>query len=307
MNQTKFDSLTEFLQTEVKPNGLVTVVDNGIPIDILVHPSPGSHTGLVLFHGAIDPKFTLPVFQGGGVTSPIKTNRIFISDPTLAIAGDNQFDGGGLTLGWHAGNYRQPNLQDTITKIIKKLFELLDVKKPVFHGISGGGFAALYYGAQFYDSVIVPCNPQTDIKHYLDWAVARWANVAFGVDINAEDPLRQVPRHIVTNVAPLYAVPVNGKVLFMQNSDDELHIEEHLKPFAARLFPTNEAYLLLDYWGPRHAQAPKELFTAVLQAAVDGAQPKYLEDLGFEKLDRSFVYSSVDTPLALALEIGEQD
>lgn len=282
--RVQFHNLEAFLLTDSLPNDsvLLTVNVNGLPIDILVYAHPESRSGLVMFHGAIDSKFTLPVFQGGGVTAGIPTNRIFISDPTLAITGDPSIDGG-LTLGWHAGNYRQPDLQDTLTRIIRKLFELLSVQLPVFHGISGGGFAALYYAAQFRGSIAIPTNPQTNIKHYLDWAVLRWANIGFGISPNSSNPLAVMPSTVTTNVISLYSEPIDVKVLYMQNSDDHLHIERHLTPFSHAKLPSNDSWLLLDYWGPRHAQAPKELFAQVLTAAVDGAKDTDLESLGFTR------------------------
>lgn len=279
-----FKSVDEFLNADIVPSGLITIVHNCVPIDILYHPGAGSDQALFMFHGAVDQKFTLPVFQGGGVTAGLKVHRIFISDPTLAISADDEFDKG-LTLGWHSGNYRQTDLQSVITKIINKIINFVQAKRPVFHGISGGGFAALYYGAQFDDSIIVPINPQTEIERYLDWAVARWANIAFGIPESAERPISCIPNSIEVNVQPIFEKSLNTIILYMQNSDDHLHIDEHMVPFMRRVCPEIPFLLLKDYWGPRHSQPPKEVMSNALTAALSPSPIEAAKLLHFSSIN----------------------
>lgn len=281
-SQTVFTSLREFLNADVIPAGGLTIVHNGIPIDILFLPGNGASSGLFMFHGAVPFDFTLPIFQGGGVTASLNTHRIFISDPTLAVSGDSEFDKG-LTLSWYAGNYRQPDLQGVIGEIIRKFAVALELKRSVFYGISGGGFASLYFGSKVPGSVIVAINPQTIIENYLSWAVQRFANIAFGVKNGLEFPTKELPSHIVTDVREIFSLPVDTTVLYMQNSDDQLHINDHLRPFLAAVHPAVRVELLMDYWGPRHTQAPKELMTAVLDMAIKGEIETQSGVLGFGK------------------------
>lgn len=279
---TVFSSLGEFLEAQHIPSGMIVVVHNGLPIDILFHRGPAdSGNGLFLFHGAIEQKFTLPVFQGGGLTAGLNAHRIFIADPSLAITGDDEFDGG-LTLGWHAGNYRQPDLQYVTTRIIHKFVDSLKITLPAFYGISGGGFASLYYGAQVPGSVIVPINPQTSIRKYVEWAVDRWANIGFGIDVSQGDVMSRLPGSVCHDIIPLYQQGRDCRILYMQNSDDGLHQTEHMVPFLSAKSATIPFFLIEDYWGPRHTQPPKELMTAVLQHIFDAGQDADGARLGFQ-------------------------
>ncbi|MEJ5998049.1 hypothetical protein [Corynebacterium sp. H130] len=285
-NNTVFQSLAEFLVSDSLSEGVITVVHNGLPIDFLYRPVAKSDQALFIYHGAVDIKFTLPVFQGGGVSANVNCHRIFFSDPSLTISGDKEIDGG-LTLSWHAGNYRVPNLQDIHTKIIRKILELLNVKVPIFHGISGGGYASLVQGSRFDGSIVIPCNAQTDISKFYDWPIERYANIAFGIPKGTKYPVSEFPSEVTSEVRSIYANRVNCTVFYMQNDQDALHIKWHMLPFFDELLPTNEVYLLLDYWGPGHTQAPKELFSSVLEASISPDVVEEMKSLGFKKISGS--------------------
>src|SRR5699024_7632468 len=170
---TEFSSIREFLSSEMVPAGISTVLVGGIPLDILVSPSAHtSGTTVFFFHGAIEPHFTLPILSGLGISRDLLVNRVFLSDPSLVL--DDK-----LMLSWYAGNGYQPTLQSDLVKIIAKVSGNLNSERLVFFGGSGGGFAALYYGSYFDDSVVITFNPQTDIKRYHARVVSDYIEKAF--------------------------------------------------------------------------------------------------------------------------------
>lgn len=118
---TEFASTENFLAAESIPAGISTIWENGLPIDLLVSPAESSTT-IFFFHGAIERHFTLPVLSGLGISGAVNANRVFVSDPSLVLDED-------LMLAWYAGNSQQPNLQEVLTVVLRKIAEKLDSKK----------------------------------------------------------------------------------------------------------------------------------------------------------------------------------
>lgn len=254
----EYASLGEFLTADTYPAGVLTVMHNGIPIDVWNSPR-GHDVTTVFFHAAItSPTTRLPMFTGGGISAAIPTNRVFIADPTLYV-------GETTKLAWFAGNQHQPDLQSVIVQILRALIP--EEQRVVFFGASGGGYAALYYSTFFPGSTAIPVNPQTDIAAYLPAFITRWLTSAWGRD--GEDDLSTVPA--VTSVVPMYAEPVANRVWYVQNPGDSFHVEGHYGPFMAALDPGNDVQPVLIDGGPGHVPPPKETLTELLAAAASGA------------------------------------
>src|SRR5699024_1872257 len=137
-------------------------------------------------------------------------NRVFVSDPSLVLDED-------LMLAWYAGNSHQPNLQEILTDVLRKIAEDLESKKVVFFGGSGGGFASLYFAGQFENSLALVFNPQTNIAKYSERAVRAFAMKSFGVREDTTAPLAHLPPEVVTDVCELYKTPRRTTLVYLQN------------------------------------------------------------------------------------------
>jgi len=272
---TEFASTENFLAAKSVPAGISTIWVNGLPIDLLVNPAE-SDTTIFFFHGTIERHFTLPVLSGLGISGAVNANRVFVSDPSLVL--DET-----LMLAWYAGNHHQPNLQEVLTNILRKIAESLGSKKVVFFGGSGGGFASLYFASQFENSLALVFNPQTDIAKYSERAVRDFAKKSFGVESETTNPLANLPSEVVTDVCDIYTIPTPATVAYLQNQKDTVHVETHLGPFLDSLHAETDLLLLKEPWRDGHSPPPKQLLSQVLDLAASSAD--WVEDfssIGFD-------------------------
>lgn len=257
---SEYSSLTDFLENSTIRAGISTIRSGGVPIDLLISPGT-SDTTIFFFHGAIERHFTLPVLSGLGISGGIEANRVFISDPSLAL--DD-----GLLLAWYAGNHKQPDLQRDLLRIFKRIVANYKTNKIVFFGGSGGGFASLYFASHFQDSLALVFNPQTNIAKYSKRAVRDFAKKAFQLDVNHSDPLSQLPPKVVSDLSEYYKKPRDIKIAYLQNLNDQTHIESHLLPFCDKIHSKNELLLLKKPWQNGHSPPPKSILTQALNLAV---------------------------------------
>lgn len=251
-----FSSVTNFLDAKTVSAGISTIHSGGLPIDILVSPAK-SNTTIFFFHGAIEPHFTLPVLSGLGISGGLEANRVFVSDPSLTLDED-------LMLAWYAGNYKQPDLQQSLVSVFRKILETLRSDRAVFFGGSGGGFASLYFASRFDNSLAVVFNPQTIIANYAERPVRDFTEKAFHLPHGLELPLNSLPSHIITNICDIYKKPIYTTIIYMQNSNDSLHLQLHLAPFLEALHPENKLLLMNEPWREGHSPPPKKVLTRVL-------------------------------------------
>lgn len=269
-----YSSVTNFLNAETVPSGISTIISGGLPIDILVSPK-NSDTTVFFFHGAIEPHFTLPVLSGLGISGGLEANRVFVSDPSLTL--DET-----LWLSWYAGNYKQPDLQQSLTNIFRKIVSSLGSTRTIFFGGSGGGFASLFFARHFEDSLALVFNPQINIASYAERAVRDFVEKAFQVPQGTDDPLSQLPAEIVTNLCEIYDKPTGSKIAYLQNKNDSSHLQLHLSPFVEAVHPDTELFLMTKPWRDGHTPPPKELLTEVLNLAVSS------DDWGFDFVSIGF-------------------
>ena len=274
---SEFSSVTNFLNTKAVPPGISTIYSGGVPIDLLVSPG-SSNTTIFFFHGAIERDFTLPVLSGLGISGGLEANRVFVSDPSLTL--DNT-----LMLSWYAGNHQQPDLQQSLVQIFKKIAESLGSDRTVFFGGSGGGFASLFYASHFRNSLALVFNPQTDIAMYSERAVRDFAEKAFTIPPNRDDPLSELPSQVIVDLRQIYSEPKDTKIAYLQNSNDASHIEHHLRPFTEALHPDTEFFLLNEPWQDGHSPPPKDLLAKLLNLAASADNwHQELTGIGFAKL-----------------------
>lgn len=271
---TEFDSTQDFLDSDSVPAGISTIYEGNLPIDLLVSPA-GSDTTIFFFHGAIDNHFTLPVLSGLGISGGVAANRVFISDPSLIL--DKQ-----LLLSWYAGNYFQPNLQQQLIKIFRKITSHLGSERNVFFGGSGGGFASLFFAHHCDDSLALVFNPQTSIENYNPRAVNAFAEKAFGIEPALSTPTSQLPAQVIHNLCTLYSSPTTATVAYMQNSNDKEHMQNHLRPFQMSLHVDTKFLVLQESWDKGHTPPPKALLADLLNlTASENDWARTLSEQGF--------------------------
>lgn len=275
-----FSSVTDFVNVEAVPAGISTICSGGLPIDLLVSPGK-SDTTIFFFHGAIERHFTLPVLSGLGISGGLEANRIFVSDPSLVLD-DN------LMLSWYAGNYQQPGLQQSLVHIFRKIVTSLSSGRTVFFGGSGGGFASLYFATYFRDSLALVFNPQTNIAKYSERAVRDFTSKSFNVPMQQNAPLNELPDSVVWDVCAIYERPQPNLVAYMQNSNDETHLQHHLLPFSENIHPATELLVLKEPWEKGHSPPPRNLLSKVLDISVSSNKWKQAyTDLGFTHIAKT--------------------
>lgn len=273
-NVSRFEGVDEFEQLQHVPQGILSIVENGIPIDVM-NSNKGSDVTIVFFHGAIEPTHKLPVLSGQGISGGIATNRVFISDPSLYMSED-------LWLGWYAGNAKQ-DLQPAIVRILTKIFASHASTRFVFFGGSGGGLAALYFAAQFPGSIALPFNPQTNIAKYQSSAVHDWTEKSFGISRHEYDPLSLLPDSVTTDLCEVYSKKLDVTIGYIQNLNDTVHIDRQMRPFLSSIHSEINLLVLADDWKAGHTPPPKEILTGVLElVAENGPIVESLRSLGFK-------------------------
>ncbi|MFK0006868.1 hypothetical protein ACIQTZ_07435 [Paenarthrobacter sp. NPDC090520] len=266
--QYSHGDLIDFLGANPE-DGYHSIGYNGLPVDLRVQHR-GFDTTIIFFHGAVSPKHSYPVMSGGGVSAAAKANRIFVSDPSLALSGS-------LNLGWFLGNQQQPELQSVIEESIRHITNAWGKQRLVFFGSSGGGYASLHFASRFPGSLALVANPQTVVANYHASAVERFVKVCFG----SGQRISELPAHIVKDVTQTYGKPLATRVAYMQNVNDASHIARHMKPFLRALHPANSLALLPGDWGPGHTPPSKDVFAKAITAVAALPWDEALGSLGF--------------------------
>ena len=248
----------------------------------------GAEQTVVSFHAAVGTDgVTKPVFTGVNMLDQLDVNGIFVSDPILDF---------GLNLGWFAGDLNR-SLQIDLTALLERHFAHRDGEvAKLFFGASGGGFAALFFGAQFPSSLVMCVNPQTNINRYWPPAVESYRDAAWN-----GKPLESMP--VEFDLTKTYSKEIDTTVLYLQNLGDTSHVKHHLVPFLNEAaLPNRQFGLVLGEWGAGHRAPSRAILDHFLSGAV-GSKGEWI-NLTFsrevengvaasEVLRRSTAYSSV--------------
>lgn len=200
---------------------------------------PQSKSLVIRFHGAIDRKrHPLPCYlSNSGVVSQ-KAHQLSVSDPTLASSLT-------LRIAWYAG-HGSLDAQNQLSDIFQQIAGALSVRRTVYMGSSGGGFAALYYSWRHEHSCALALVPQTNAMRYRDTAMDTYAQSCWpGI------PLSDIPRHTTLDLCGVYAKGYKNTVIYLQSWSDYFHIKHHLSPFLAALSANeiNNFILVSNFWG----------------------------------------------------------
>ncbi|WP_153231256.1 hypothetical protein [Alcaligenes faecalis] len=183
---------------------------------------------LVFFNGAVslDQRKNGYAFQRWTWASKFRHPVLIISDP--ATYGD-----AGLALGWYVGRKDECYLQKSLNGVMSSVQKRFQNAKVISFGSSAGGFAALsgLHMGFFQKAIVV--NPQTDIKKYQPKSsVAKFVSSYGGegyVFDKTDEPRVSLLAMNSKNMSP------DAEVVYIQNRSDNLHYENHMKPYFEHL------------------------------------------------------------------------
>lgn len=211
----------------VGKRGALVMSINGIDFHMNFQPADldTADTLVFGFHGAVDrANRSLPVFLpflpgvGGHV------HQIAVADPSLRTDSD-------ISMSWYAGD-SEFEAQKLLPEIFISISRALNVKRTIYFGTSGGGFAALFYSKQHSGSLALVGNPQTNIckfyeRHVSNYLKHCWKGVASPEGLGDR---------LVTDLAAIYSGnSIDNHVLYLQNSTDDYHLFGHMAPFLSSI------------------------------------------------------------------------
>lgn len=254
-NRYSFETLEQFESASID-TGNFSVWYRGLSIDFSLRVKPKTPL-VVVFHGAAPTDVKLPFLSGSGITADTGSSVLLLSDPSLYLSEN-------LHLAWFSGSAVQFDLVSVTGRIISRIYQDSGASHLVFLGGSGGGFASLNQLGNFPEATAIAMNPQTDILRYHQPSVQRYLDTAWESDwlqFDAECHLSVFP-------AVDRAKEFGGRIFYLQNSNDDFHVENHLAPFRERYGQTDDFLLLLEPWRDGHTPPPKEIIKLVLTAAL---------------------------------------
>lgn len=126
------------------------------PINYLLHKNNSSDILLVVFTSCTK-KGQKARYNYLKTLEKFNVNKLFILD-------DFGFDGRGA---YYLGKDKDFKIQSDVSSLIASISNNLNIKKEIFIGSSKGGYAALYFGLDRNNSVIISGAPQYKLGNYL--------------------------------------------------------------------------------------------------------------------------------------------
>jgi hypothetical protein len=204
----------------------------------------------VRFHGAINrTRTSLPLFQGLTSSNQSNDNYMIFHDPSLDLNRS-------MSLSWFLG-LADKNLHQVCASYIAEFAKRASIKHIVLTGSSGGGFTALQVASYLPESKALVFNPQTDIRRYFETTAETATSTCFGQSAAGLEPSLNTRVSVISRYRELSVLP---KVMYVQNSGDTHHVENHRDPFESMLSAhhreqASQIKFVDEFWGPGH-QAP---------------------------------------------------
>jgi len=196
----------------------------------VVHDGPLLLQGLYLrgesrqlfvgFAGAVDRgRTSLPLFQGVGTHRTLPGHSLLFSDPTLDLDAD-------LRLGWYLGT-ASVDAHRSMANLVAEYARKLDIDRIVLVGGSGGGFAALQVAAWLGRCAVVAFSPQTSVWAYHQ----RFRDHALETVFGTRQPIGDELDRRLSVISRYEAAAVSADIIYVQNTNDSFHVEQHAHPF----------------------------------------------------------------------------
>lgn len=200
---------------------------SGVDVHLNFQPAQSvfADTLLIGFHGYVDrEKRSIPTFTPFLPDAGGDVHQLAISDPSLRI--DPM-----VRMSWFSGDC-EFDAQKLLPELFIAISNALGVRRTIYYGFSGGGFAALYYSRQHCGSLALVGNPQTSIADYYRRHVANYLSKCWpGVD-----SIAGLAGQVKTNLATVYSSgEIDNHIIYLQNSSDPFHLFGHMAPFLASI------------------------------------------------------------------------
>lgn len=202
----------------------------------------------------------LPQFATGRLKDYVPASFIRLADPSLFLNDE-------LRVAWYAG-HEGFELQKRLPEFLHQIIDSLGATRVVFIGMSGGGFASLYYSWTTPGSVAIAVNPQTNLNRYQGGALrARYRKVCWpALDENAS-----LDTVIHANLRPLYRERCANTAVILQTASDFGHLTRQLAPFISEFPSAHRERLIVQVadWGVQgHKPAPANIWIPWVTAAL---------------------------------------
>lgn len=196
---------------------------NGIDLDMNFLPAASDEAATLVigFHGAIDrPNRPVPAFIPFLPDIGNEVHQLTIADPSLRRDPD-------ISMAWFAGDVDFDS-QKLLPPLFQSISHSLGVKRTIYFGTSGGGFAALYYSRQHPGSLALVGNPQTRIADFYPRHIEAYLSCCWP----GYNTIASLPEVIESDMVSLYSQSeLNNFVVYLQNSTDSFHLFGHMAPF----------------------------------------------------------------------------
>lgn len=225
-----------------------------------------------------------PFYAGRGLAAELQLPYISFSDPTLELSKE-------LSIGWYAGNYKFPNYQMQVAKIIDAI-SYVSFGRPILVGGSGGGFAALL------QSTLTNCetsafvwNALTDLQSSQQLFTEPYARIAMPVkgEDKAQHPQTFARRlDEISTISRVHITDIrqNAQIVYVQNRTD---LRYHTNGMRAFLGPSmnystrgdehstfsksGNVVTWTGSWGSGHVAPPREIILETIEKLVRGLPP----------------------------------
>lgn len=255
-----------------------------------------AHSNLIVsFNAAIAKRShkVAPFFSARAIAKTTNLGLLSFSDPVVDVNTD-------LTLGWYLGDLDFIGLNSTIHTIILHIIRESG-KRPLLFGCSGGGFSAMVQ-SMYLSSVSIPhdiivCNPQTNIFEYHSAAVDRFFGKVkkdYVLDSH-EDRLKYL-----SDVGSKYEVKLSdlksdyARIFYLQNINDDFHIENHLMPFLEEMsldtdfknLQDDSFNLIFEDFGPDHAAPSRDYFTNFISTHLINSKKEIINNTTIDFINK---------------------
>lgn len=252
-------SSVEDLQLDGRQRHVVAPDKDGYPLDCLVDPRD-SRTLVVALHGALNREvYTLPRFEWRATLEHRTESLMFLSDTAIE-------PGNALKLAWYTGDAAD-DLTARYAELVQRVAAQCGAEQIVFLGFSGGGFAALALATLLEGSIALAFSPQVAIGSYYRVFADAYADVLFpefssfgAVEAALSPRLSLLERYKDTHVS--------ANFLYVQNSGDLHHMNNHYRPFRELTESRAGASFVVSHESDSHSVPSKERVGEMLDECV---------------------------------------